>query len=571
MEETGGFNRLVSELSLDERSQMLEKLSSNSSLSGDALYEDSPDGESIEAEARYQKLPWFYKLWFTIVSFFNSRTPDKIYEDYVMLQMYRSMEEKAPGFYNYHKDVLLPKFQEEMTKLREAARFFYAALDASLNRDKGGLLVFLGSLEMPAIHKLILEETDPDKIVSRYQNLNEVEMRQKAVKAMEDAMSGMTEAERNNMYRSARSLYCLKQLSSFLFDRLINSFIHDSTNQGSICPARSVRDQILALNNILFSLKNPPSLALLESLFVFVLMEKSNEQGFDMTAEMKKLLAQAEAAILAIRDFNQEVPLTQLLRCMTRDSSISPRDIGGGEDWYAAYRERWKAQVEEQFFAFTRTKRQRDLQNSFRYFFKGTNLKILENMDSERNPNGLNIKGSFCLSFLQTFYVVVFMGEINKHIRPILIDGDFINKENKTEFTECYNNLIKLEDLITRFDRDIGPAGDYGKRYEQAKSDMSSLPVKRRKIQIVMEEASHEADRIISQTRDALKGMIKILDGILQKTPDGKYDTLSNLAFFNVRGTSFTDGITESLIQFKKALQLLGDVEIMEAGLNASK
>jgi len=566
MEETGNFNRLAAELSLDERNKLLEKLSGQSSISGATLYEEAPQGESFEPEARYHKLPWFYKLWFSILSFFNNRTPVKVYEDYTMLQMYRNIENKFPGFYNFEKDILLPKFQEELIKLREGARFFYDALDASINRDRGGLLIFLGSLEMPGIHKLIIDETDPDKLSARYENLGEIELRQKAVKAMEDVLSGMSEEERNNMYRSSRSLYCLKQLSSFLFDRLVNSFIHDSTNQGSICPARSVRDQLLTLSDILFSLKIPPSIALLESLFVYVLMDRSKEQGFDMAAEMNKLLARAEAALEAIRDFNQEVPLALLMRCIMRDSNISPRNIGGGEDWYAQYRERWKAQLEEQYFTFTRNKRQRDLQNSFRYFFKGTNLRILENMGSEQNPDGLFIRGNFCLSFLQTFYSVVFMGEINRHIRPILIDGDFINKENKTEFTECYNNLIKLEDLIARFDRNIAPTGEYGKRYALAKNDMSSLPVKRRKTQIVQEEAGHEAEKIISQTKDALKGMIKILEGILQRSPDGKYDSLANLAFFNVKGVPFTDGINESLIQLKKTFQLLNDVEVMEAG-----
>jgi len=566
MEETGSFGRLVSELSMDERGKLLEKLSGQSTLSGSALYEETADGDGFDLEVRYQKLSWYQKLWFSIVSFFNSRTPIKLYEDYTMLQLYRSIEEKAPGYYNFQKDILLPKFQEALVNLKEGSRFFYDALDASLNRDRGGLMVFLGSLEMPTVHQLILEETEPAKLTSHFEGLNEVELRQKAIKAMEEAMAKMSEKERNRMYHSAKSLFCLKQLSSFLFERLINSFIYDSSNHGNICPTRSVRDQLLTLNNILFSLKNPPPMSLLESLFVFVLMDRTKEPGFDMTTEMNKLLAKAETALSAIRDFNVEVPLTLLLRCMMRDTNVSPRNIGGGEDWFAIYRDKWKAQVEEQFFTFTRTKRQRDLQNSFRYFFKGTNLKILDNMWSEQNPAGLMIKGNYCLSFLQTFYAVVFMGGVNRQIRPILIDGDFINKENKAEFTECYNNLIKLEDLIARFDRNIAPEGEYGKRHAQAKNDMSSLPVKRRKLQIVMEEASMEAERIIRQTREALEGMIKVLGGILKKTDDAKYDTLANLSVFNGRGTAFSDGVEESLNQLKKTLQLLNDVEAMEAG-----
>jgi hypothetical protein len=565
MEGTGHFDRLVSGLSLDERAKLLEKLGTQSNLANTSLYEDAPDDSSEQMEIRYGRLPWYYKLFFFILSFFNNRKPLKLYEDYLMSKMGRELENKTPGFYNFQKDMLLAAFQVELVNLRDGSRFFYSALDASLNRDKGGLMVFLGSLEMPEIHKSITAKTDPQSLASKYPDLNEVELRQRAFKEMEDAIGGMSEEQRNAMYKNARSLYCLKQLSSFLFDRVINTFIFDSTVQGNICPAASVRDQLLVLNNILFSLKEVPPMALLESLFVFVLMEQSGESGFDIQNEMRKLLSKAEASLKMIRDFNQQVPLTILLRCMSRNMNIKPQNIGGGEDWFALYREHWKMQVDGLFTEFIRTRRQRDLQNSFKYFFKGTNLKFLENVRSDSNPLGFSVRGSYGLSFLQTFYSAVFMGEINKIIRPILIDGEFHKRENRAEFTECYNNLIKLEDLIKRFDRDISPAGDYGKRYAQAKADMSSLPVKRRRVQLVVEDAVRDSTKILSQTREAMQGMVRVLGGITGKNKDEKYDTLSNLSHMG-RGTSFAEALEGCIEQFNRAIKLMEEIDAMEAG-----
>ncbi|MDR1306959.1 MAG: DUF5312 domain-containing protein [Treponema sp.] len=567
MEGNGHFSRLAEELSVEERTGLLEKLSSQSNLpAGMTLYEDPGEEKAVNLESRYGALPWYYKLWFFILSFFNSRSPLKLFADHLMSRIYRNMETRAPGFYNFQKDMLLPKFQEELVKLRDGSRFFYSALDASLNRDKGGLMLFLGSLEMPGIHKLIQADTNPGTLASRYRDLNEIELRQKAFKALEEALAGISGEQRDRMYHSARSLYCLKQLSSFLFDRLINSFIFDASLQGNICPAASVRDQLLTLNNILVSLKEPPPMTLLASLFVFVLTEQDNGAGFDIQIEMRKLLSRAETSLQAVKEFNGEVPLTSLLRCMSRSTDISPGDIGGGEDWYVVYRERWKTRIEEQFLSFIKTRRQRDLQNAFRYFFKGTHLKMLENMVSDSNPSGISIKGNFSLAFLQTFYSVVFMEEINKHIRPILLDGEFIRRDNRSEFTEYYNTLIKLEDVIGHFDMEISPAGDYGKRYALAKNDMSSLPVKRRKIQIVVEEAARDAERIIDQAREAMEGMINILGGVLKKSADEKYDTLINISALTGRGTAFADGITQSVDLFKKALRLLDDIDAMETG-----
>jgi hypothetical protein len=369
------------------------------------------------------------------------------------------------------------------------------------------------------------------------------------------------------MYYNARSLYCLKQLSSFLFDRMINAFIVDSAYQGCICPAASIRDQLLALNNILNSLKDPPPLTLLGSLFVFVLSERDGEPGFDIQIEMRKLLSRAEASIEAIRTFNKQVPLTRLLRCMSRNMNISPQNIGGGEDWFAVYREHWKQLIDARFSVFIKNKRQKDMQNSLRYFFKGNSLKMLENTSNDSNAMGVPLKEAFCLSFLQTFYTVVFMGEINKILRPILLDGEFIKKENRTEFTEYYNTIIRLEDMIRHFDQTLSKSGDFGQRYSQAKEEMTSLPIKRRKIQIVLQEASRVAGGIIEQTKDAIKGMILVLGGIIRKSGDDKYDSLANILTFG-RPSAFFANLQSCMEQFQKAIKLMDDITGIENAKN---
>jgi hypothetical protein len=563
MDGTGHFNRLVSELNLEERAKLLEKLGSQSSLPQGPLYEEVSDEPAEKLEIRFTNLPWYKRLWFHILSFFNSRTPLKLFEDSLMSRISRTVEEIAPGFYNYQKDLLLSKFQEMLVYLRDASRFFYQVLDASFNRDKGGLMVFLGSLEMPDVHKLIQNNADPAVLAEQFPGVSEVELRQKAHRAMEEAVSTISAEQRDVMYYNARSLFCLKQLSSFLFDRMINAFIVDSAYHGSICPSASIRDQLLALNNILNSLKDPPPLTLLGSLFVFALSEREDEPGFDIQTEMRRLLSRAEASIEAIRTFNKQVPLTQLLRCMSRNMDISSQNIGGGEDWFAVYREHWKRLIDEHFSVFIKNKKQRDMQNALRYFLKGNSLKLLEHTDSESNAAGVPVKEAFCLSFLQTFYTVVFMGEINKVLRSILLDGEFIKKENRTEFAEYYNTIIKLDDMIRHFDQTLSTSGDIGQRYSQTKAEMTSLPIKRRKIQLVLQEASKIAGEIIDQTRDAIEGMIKILSGIIKKSADDKYDSLANLATFG-RPVVFVGNLQSCIDQLRKTIKLMDDIADIE-------
>jgi hypothetical protein len=564
--EAGTFDRLASELSLEERGRLLDRLNNQSSLSREPLYEEAADTPSFDLDEEYKHIPWYYYLFFVLLGFFKKKTPRQIFAEYMVSRLGRVIDAKAPDFYNCQRDLLLPEFHKYLISLKEGARFFYSALDSSVNRDKGAFYAFLASLEMGEVHKRLSAETDPAVITDKNPGLPEAGLRQIAFEAMEDSMAAVTEEQRKTMYNNTRFLYCLKEIASFLYDRIILAFSRDNEAKGPVCTARVVEDQLFFLNNILYSLKEIPPMTLLESLFIFILQDHVGEPGFEINTEMRNLLVKAESSLSAIREFNKQVPLTLILRCTSRNMSLSPKAIGGGEDWFVVYREHWKRRIETQFTEYMRLRRHRDLTNSFRYFLKGTNLKVLSNVVSDSSPNGMPIKKAFALSFLLTFYSVVFMGDINKTVRPILIDGEFYKRENRTEFTEAYNELIKLEDVIHKFETEISPDGNYGKRYYQARGDMTSLPVKRRKIQLVMEEADRDAEHIVERVREAIQSMINVLNGIVRKDPNGKYDTLGNLSRFTVgKGAALINNVSDAVQKLQKTLQLLDNIDEMES------
>jgi hypothetical protein len=60
-----------------------------------------------------------------------------------------------------------------------------------------------------------------------------------------------------------------------------------------------------------------------------------------------------------------------------------------------------------------------------------------------------------------------------------------------------------------------------------------------------------------------MKTMIKIINGILKKDPDGKYDTLANLSKLSGKTNVFGNGMVESIQQFQKTLQILDDIDSM--------
>jgi hypothetical protein len=95
---------------------------------------------------------------------------------------------------------------------------------------------------------------------------------------------------------------------------------------------------------------------------------------------------------------------------------------------------------------------------------------------------------------------------------------------------------------------------------------MSSLPIKRRKIQIVVEEVEEEVKRILEQAKNASYTMINTLNGILGKDDKGKYFPLTNLSKIAGKDSQFITGMNDVIQKFQFVLKVLDDVEIMESG-----
>jgi hypothetical protein len=567
MEGTGTLSRLVSTLSLAERKELLSKMESQSLISKGPLYQEEEDSDFAgDAEQRFVKLSIFLRIWYYILSFFKSQTPLAIFKNKELVKLGKEVEAKAAGFYSAARGYLLPQFYDAIDKLKANSRFFYSALDTGFNRDKGAFYGFLGSLEMEDIHSRLVSETDPAIIADKNPGISESALRQIAQKEFDNAMLAITEEQRSRMYTNARSLACLRQLSSFLYDRFIMAFTNDANLGGMACKAVVVRDALISLNNILFSLKECPSMSVLESLFVFILQEQGAGASVDVHQETQKLLTQAEISIAGIRDFNRKIPLTLIARLAARDVSLTPKVISGGEDWFALYREHWKRHLDSVFFAYFGNRRRRELQKAFTDFFGDTELRFLENVESETNPGGLPVVRTDSLSFLLTFHSGIFMTDLNPFLRTVLIDGEFRKKENKLEYTENYNELIKLDDVIGQFDRNLSPRGDWGKRYAQTRNEISALTVKRRKLQIIQEEIDEQANAIVDRSVLAINGMVKVLNGITGQESEGKYDTLSNLSQLSDKGSKFTDALKNAALKFGEAVKILKGIARLEAG-----
>jgi hypothetical protein len=189
---------------------------------------------------------------------------------------------------------------------------------------------------------------------------------------------------------------------------------------------------------------------------------------------------------------------------------------------------------------------------------KGADVQGLADPGAENNSEGIPFRGIFGISFLNTFYSVVFGTDINRILEPIFIYGEFYSRDNRIKFIENYNELIKLEDDLQVFEQKISPSGVFGRQFINAKEDISDPRIRRRKLRQVVDDASRAAAEILDSAKRASSGMISVLEGIL------KIDILAKTPKLSGGKNEFTDGVAEAIEKFQKVIKILNDSDALD-------
>ncbi|MCL2191160.1 MAG: DUF5312 domain-containing protein [Treponema sp.] len=555
------LDRLVSQMDVDERLDLLEKIRESSTISFEPLYVlKEEDGKRTNFEEQYRRLPWFVRLFYCLIGFFSAKPPVKVYEDGRMLAMGKSIEASAPGVYDYRENRLLDGFFRLLIDLKDSARFFYNVLDTSINKDRGAFYAILGSLEMEEIHRKLQADSDPHTALENAPDTLPANLRQAVARSIEDTLQSITDQKREVMYYHARSLNYLRELSCFLFDRLILAF--ESSPAGQTCRiSPTVRELLFNLDKILYSLKDPPALSLFESLFVYELETRADETGFDMDKEMEALLSRAGKSLATIRGFNTRIPLTRIIRCSMRNTGYSPGQVSGGEDWFLVYRNYWRQQADNALTEYFADKKRMDIVATLEAFF-GATPEPLANAASETNKDGFPLPEAFALSFLKAFHSVL-LGKISGVLRPIIMDGEFTRREDRIGLTEAYNDLMYTAGNVQTLDAKMAPDGEYGKRYVLVKQETEALVFKRRKIQFVQSDVSKEAWDIISRSRDGMGKIVSLLEDIQDRSSGGENSRVAN--FDKLAGktpAAFVRSVSLVAENLRQALQVLKDIGV---------
>jgi hypothetical protein len=571
MEGRSVFDTLVSHLGMEERRTLLERLkASEHQISLDPIYEIDEQAERASIQALFQASGLWEHLVCVVTGFFTRQTSIDVYGQRLLRSLQYKYVSQHPGMADFQRAVLGPRFHDELLSLKAASRFLYSSLEASIERDKAAFIAYLGSTELSEAHHRLMTETDVFAIGEANPFWDNQMVLRQCLNEMDNIVATICEDDRNRMYRNIRSLSCLKKLSGFPFDHFLSFFKNVESGKPE-CPLSPVTSYLADLADILYSLSDPPSLELLETVFLFPRQDLLNGPDAALESEVSGQIEKAGVALDSIRRFIGRVGLIDLLRASLRDMGYRTRQLSGGEDWFSVYKGFWKERIESSSAVFARERGRLSLIKEIEEFLGQNALKELENVAAFTKESGYPVKQAFILSFILSAFDSVFVDDINRPLKLLLLEAEFYRNENRIEYTDAYSVFVKITDSIRSFDRRLARDGDLGILFSEAQCDYTSINSKQYKLLEVQQAVAFEADKIVQEIVHALRTGLGVLKGILYPQQGNKYDSIQNLRMIEGRqNSSYVFGLEKAKDKLERILSviiLIADAESIKLEL----
>jgi hypothetical protein len=530
MQSHSTFDSLVGELSSKERKDLLEKIEASFRVSDEPLQVVTED-EEVDLEKSYRLLGFFQRLIISLKRIFQRKERLDAIEEFLLAGIAKNIEKKYPGILHYKTGEILEPFYRELKELQESLSVFIPPLRAALGSDKREFIAFLVSMELPHIHEQIVQASDPFGVSENWLEESDIDVRREIERKMEDIFESISEAERKILYGDMQILQYLSALSAFPYERVLSLFSGHRREKPGTCTLLEIRKSLVELGSLLAGLAFPPRMRLIEGIFLFSVREKMDAESYDLEVDLGRFSRLAEAGIGRIRKFNHAIPLLDLLRLASRNVNYRFSKPGGGEDWFALYRQFWFARFQDQFERFALSRKRSRVTEDAKRFLQVESLPVLEFYRSGLREDAPMFRYELSLSFLAGFLRSVFLKEMHSVLKTILLNGEFYKEQNRNEFADSYNGLAQSLEEMARLDKLLGPGGEIGEAIGQLDKEPIPAPLRRKRLTDQYAKGDTCAAKLLSAAIANLETLCSVIGGILFGEVGGRFDTLANLGY----------------------------------------
>lgn len=526
--ERNSFDALVSGLSETERVTMLEKMKAagtdNSSL---AVSDSSESAPPVPVEEQIKQEPFLFRVFLWIKSIFANTSMQVLYNEHRIAQIARSVEKNSPNLMDSKRNMLMSGFYDKLVELKLSADFFRPYMLLS-EADENSFLVFLGSLIMSDIEEQMNESVDPYSLP--FENGQKPEQRMNLLRRMDEILNSIPTARRNYMYEAVRSYEWLKQFSKLPFERFISLF-STVVEKNYSCAFSTLENEVSVFAKILCNGVKIYE-EVLEALYLFSRKGTSGRSldSMDEVAEKAAdFMEKSKSQISMMRMFINTVPLKSIARIIYSDAAWVPENFTGGEDWYVRYKNHWRRLFEEKWKSWGIDCKKEQLKQGLERNFGLENFPLLPERPWALLWGGMPFRYELTAGFLN-WYLKEKFPEYELPLKTIMLEGDFIKKENRAEFNDSFNKLIQVSVDLQTLNRVLSSGGEYGMIFNKLHNENLRSLQAHSKIESIIRGVESDVRSMILSFCDACRTLENCFTGIFLEKTDSRYDALTNLA-----------------------------------------
>lgn len=558
----GSFDELVAGISSDERKYLLAKINQNREHSFPLVQPAREETDGFTLDIKLNSESFLYKLFLWIRSLISKKHKLEIYNDDLIRTLARKINKNHPGIVDMQNGLILSLFYEKLKELKNAADFFKPYFNI-FNENPGKFYVFMSTFIAPEIASSINAEADPYSVPFEKEGTKEV--RSSLLKKMEGILKDIPQKSRAVMYDAVKSLNWLKRFSELPYTHFLAQFTA-IVSENYTCPFTNAQTDFNALANVLSDARSIPNEAL-EALFLFPQRKGGATVELDQDTEksMREFLSKSAAGISMVQMFISTVPFFALGKVIFSDYDWQIETFGGAEDWFVKFKEEWKIVFDERWESWLRDRKKSQLADVLMEKFGILSFPELPYRPWTNLWGGVPFRCEMTGGFLYWFATVKYE-EIIGVLNVLVLEGVFLNNDNRAEFSEAMNKFAEINHQVQLFGESLNEKGSVGGVFAKLIADHVRTLKGQNMVNSIILNAETSIRGWESSFCDCCRTIEKVLAGILddEKT-DKKYESIQNLMTIKGReNRAYRDNLQAEREVLLESRRILAEIEPLD-------
>lgn len=558
----GSFDELVAGISSDERKYLLAKINQNREHSFPLVQPAREETDSFTLDIKLNSESFLYKLFLWIRSLISKKHKLEIYNDDLIRTLARKINKNHPGIVDMQNGLILSLFYEKLKELKNAADFFKPYFNI-FNENPGKFYVFMSTFIAPEIASSINAEADPYSVPFEREGTKEV--RSSLLKKMEGILKDIPQKSRAVMYDAVKSLNWLKRFSELPYTHFLAQFTA-IVSENYTCPFTNAQTDFNALANVLSDARSIPNEAL-EALFLFPQRKGGATVELDQDTEksMREFLSKSAAGISMVQMFISTVPFFALGKVIFSDYDWQIETFGGAEDWFVKFKEEWKIVFDERWESWLRDRKKSQLADVLMEKFGILSFPELPYRPWANLWGGVPFRCEMTGGFLYWFATVKYE-EVMGVLNVLVLEGVFLNNDNRAEFSEAMNKFAEINHQVQLFGESLNEKGSVGSVFAKLIADHVRTLKGQNMVNSIILNAETSIRGWESSFCDCCRTIEKVLAGILddEKT-DKKYESIQNLMTIKGReNRAYRDNLQAEREVLLESRRILAEIEPLD-------